>query len=131
MSVPGLNLLGLALTAIGPQPVVWTPWVSSTVLGHGRMVPVFGPPQTITTGSVQAVPRTRYAALGLDYTRNYVTWFTPAPVRGAERDRAPDRFVWAGRLFDVATVTAWAVQDGWSEVVGIDVGSADTGSVES
>ena len=131
MSVPGLNLLGLALTAIGSQPVVWIPWASNATLPDGMVVSNFAPPQTITTGSVQAVPRTRYAAMGLDYTRNYVTWFTPAAVRGVERDRTPDRFIWGGRLFDVVTVTAWAAQDGWSEVVGIDVGPSDAGSVES
>jgi len=124
VSIPGLNLLGLALGAIASQPVVWIPWLSSTVLADGMVVPNFAPPVSVPNGSVQAVPRTRYASMGLDYSKNYVTWFTPAAVRGVERDRTPDQFVWNGTLFDVLTVTAWNAQDGWCEVVGVDVGPA-------
>lgn len=124
MSIPGLNLLGLALGAIASQPVVWIPWASSTVLPDGMIVPNFGTPVPVPTGSVQAVPRTRYASMGLDYSKNYVTWFTSAAVRGVERDRTPDQFVWNGTLFDVTAVTPWNAQDGWCEVVGVDIGPA-------
>lgn len=124
MSIPGLNLLGLALGAIAPQSVDWIPWASSTVLPDGMIVPNFGAPRTVPNGSVQAVPRARYASMGLDYSKDYVTWFTPAAVRGVERDRTPDQFAWNARLFDVHTVTAWNAQDGWCEVVGVDIGPA-------
>jgi hypothetical protein len=124
MSVPGSNLLRAALRAIRPQSVTLYRFAGRTTSATGRDVSTFSPPVLVTEGSVQAVPRTRYAAMGLDFTRSYVTWFTSASVRGIERDRAPDQFVFGGRLYDVTSVTPWNLQDGWNEVVGVDLGPA-------
>lgn len=121
--IPGSNLLRSALRLIGNQTVTLTPWVSSTTSPTGRDVSSYGTQVVVTEGSVQAVPRDRYADMGLDYTKSYVTWFTSATVRGVERNRGPDRFTYGGRLYEVHTVTPWNLQDGWNEVVGVDIGS--------
>lgn len=122
--IPGSNVLSLALRAIGPQTVTLYRFASRSIAATGREVSVYAPPVTVRDGSVQPVPRMRYAAMGLDLTRSYVTWFTSAAVRGVERDRAPDVFVFGGRRYDVTSVTAWNLQDGWNEITGVDVGPA-------
>lgn len=122
--IPGSNLLRSALSVISRQTVILYRWSVRTTTADGLDVPLFEVPEAISEGSVQAVPRSRYTAMGLDYTRNYVTWFTPATVRGIERDRAPDQFEFAGRIYDVYSVTPWNAQDGWNEVLGIDIGPA-------
>ena len=124
MTVPGSNVLRMALRVLGRQTVVLYRYASRSTSATGRDVAVYSPPLVVTEGSVQPVPRTRYAAMGLDLTRSYVTWFTSASVRGIERDRAPDQFVFGGRLYDVTAVTPWNLQDGWNEVVGVDLGPA-------
>ena len=122
--IPGANLLRMALRLIGPQTVVLYRFSARTLEPNGQWVSAFSSPLVVTEGSLQAVPVTRYAAMGLDYERTYVTWYTSALCQGAARDRAPDQFVWNGRLFDVHSVTPWMLQDGWNEVVGVDVGPA-------
>lgn len=124
MTVPGINVLSLALRAIGRQTVTLYRYAGRTTTATGRDVSAYSAPVTVAEGSVQAVPRTRYAAMGLDLTKSYVTWFTTAAVRGVERDRAPDAFAFSGRRYDVTSVTPWNAQDGWNEVVGVDVGPA-------
>lgn len=120
--IPGSNLLRSALTIIARQTVVLYRWSVRTTTDDGLDVSGYDSPETIREGSVQAVPRNRYDSMGLDYTRNYVTWFTSATVRGIERDRSPDQFVYGGRRYEVQTVTPWNLQDGWNEVVGVDIG---------
>lgn len=122
MTVPGSNVLRLALSVLGRQTVVLYRYAARTTNATGRDVTVYAAPAVVTEGSVQAVPRTRYASMGLDLTRSYVTWFTTASVRGIERDRAPDAFLFGGRRYDVTAVTPWNLQDGWNEVLGVDVG---------
>lgn len=122
--IPGSNLLGQALTLIGSQAVTFYACTGRAVRTTGRDVSTFAAGETVPLGSVQAVPRERYQARGLDYSKSYVTWFTPRAVRGVERDRGADEFAWNGRRYAVESVTPWAAQDGWSEVLGIDVGAA-------
>lgn len=122
--IPGSNLLRSALSVIARQTVILYRWTGSVTNAAGLDVSSYAAAETVTEGSVQAVPRNRYDALGLDYSRNYVAWFTTAAARGVERDRAPDQFTYGGRLYDVQLVTPWNLQDGWNEVLGIDIGPA-------
>jgi len=122
--IPGVNLLRQALKLIGPQTVKLQLFSSRAVQPNGQWRSTYSAPVDIPEGSLQAVPVTRYAAMGLDFERTYVTWYTSAKCQGAARDRSPDQFIWNGRLFDVHSVTPWMMQDGWNEVVGVDVGPA-------
>lgn len=122
--IPGSNLLSQALTMIAPQSVVYFADTGRTVTATRREVTAYAPGVTINAGSVQAVPRTRYQAMGLDYAKSYVTWFVPRSVLGVERDRSGDQFQWNGRRYGVESVTPWFAQDGWVEILGIDKGPA-------
>lgn len=120
--IPGSNLLRSALSLIARQTVYLYRWSGRSTTADGMDVSTFSSPEAITEGSVQAVPRNRYDSMGLDYSRNYVTWFTTATATGVERDRSPDQFVYGSRRYEVQLVTPWNLQDGWNEVLGIDLG---------
>lgn len=122
--IPGSNILRSALRLLGNQTVILYRYAGRVTTPTGRDVSAFSPPITHPEGSVQAVPRTRYSDLGLDYSKDYVTWFVPTIVQGVERDRSPDRFIFGIRLYEVHSVTPWNRQDGWNEVVGVDIGPA-------
>jgi len=119
--IPGANLLSQALTMIASQSVTYYADTGRTTSATGRDVTVFAPGVAVTLGSVQAVPRTRFQSMGLDYSRSYVTWFVPRSILGVERDRSGDEFEWNGRRYKVEAVTPWFAQDGWVEVLGIDI----------
>lgn len=129
--IPGSNLLRSALRLLGNQTVAHLPWTGRTTSPTGRDVSTYGAGVVYTEGSVQAVPRERYADMGLDYTKKYVTWFVPAVIRGVERDRSPDRFSYNGFLYEVVDVTAWNAQDGWNEVLGVELFPASSGGSEN
>lgn len=120
--IPGSNLLRSALRLLGNQTVILYRYAGRVTTATGRDVSAFSPPITHPEGSVQALPRSRYADLGLDYSKSAVTWFVPTIVQGVERDRSPDKFVFGPRLYEVHAVTPWNLQDGWNEVVGVDIG---------
>jgi hypothetical protein len=124
--IPGSNLLRSALSVIARQTVILYRWSGRSTTADGMDVSTFSAPETIAEGSVQAVPRNRYDSMGLDYSRNYVTWFTSAAVTGVERDRSPDQFVYGSRRYEVQLVTPWNLQDGWNEILGIDIGPEGT-----
>lgn len=125
MSVPGMNLLGLALGAIGHQPVVYSQYLSSTIDNKGRNIPQFAAPVGVPVGSVQAVPRGRYEQLGLSLSKEYVNWFVPRYVLGVCRDADGDRFNWRGEVWQVESTTDWSAQDGWCQCLSVRLGGAD------
>lgn len=125
MSVPGMNLLGLALTVIGSQPVEYYQCTGPAVPNAaGFMAAPYAPAVLVTTGSVQAVSRARYAQLGLDLAKDYANWFVPRAVFGVDRDESGDRFAWRGALWQVESTTDWSAQDGWVQALAARVGVA-------
>ena len=123
--IPGSDLLSQALGLIASQTVTFYAWLSRYTNSVGKDVDEFAEGVDITFGSVQAVPANRYEQLGLDRKRSYVTWFVPAvSVEGLRRNRNSDQFVYAGRRYSITSETPWAAQDGWREIVGMDIGAA-------
>jgi hypothetical protein len=125
MNVPGFNLLGLALTMIGSQPVQYQRCTGPAVPNEaGFMAAPYAPAVPVNVGSVQAIPRARYSQLGLDLSKDYVTWFVPRAVFGVDRDESGDRFTWRGKLWQVESCTDWSAQDGWAQALAARIGEA-------
>jgi E217 collar protein gp28 len=122
--VPGSNLLAEALQLIEPQTVRYFQWTDRATSATGRQVSEFAPGVDIEEGSLQAVPLTRYAMLGLDLKKKYTSWFVTVEVVGVDRDRAGDCYEFNGRRYQVVTETNWFTQDGWVCVIGVDIGAA-------
>lgn len=124
MSVPGSNLLAEALQLIESQAVEYFQFTANTTTATGREVSGFAPGVVIEEGSLQAVPLTRYAMMGLDLKKKYTSWFVSANVVGVDRDRSGDCYEYNGRRYQVVTETNWFTQDGWVCVIGVDIGAA-------
>lgn len=123
LNIPGAGLLGMALRLIQPQRVNWYQFTGRTLDTDRKYINSYADAAPIDLCSVQAVPLSRYDMLGLDRKRKYITWFVPAAAVGTDRDRSSDEFGWNNRRYSIVTETPWNVQDGWMEILGIDVGA--------
>lgn len=124
MNIPGADLLGIALGVIGSQQVRYYLNTGREANDSGRLMALFADGVDVPQGSVQAVPRSRYASYGLDFQKSYVTWFVEQTVIDVQRNKSGDRFKWNNRVYECVSVTDWVSQDGWSEVMGVDIGPA-------
>lgn len=122
MTVPGSNLLAQALAMIGPQSITYYQDAGRTTSAAGFDVTAYEEPITVSRASVQAVPLRNYASLGLDFKRKYVNVFACADIIGLDRDRSGDQVGYAGKRYDIEASTPWYGQDGWVEMLCIEVG---------
>lgn len=123
MIVPGSNLLALAMGVIGQQAIAWARNTGLTTLASGAQVPTWADPVTIY-GSLQPVDNTLLQQLGLDWTKNYCTFYAPAEFREVDRDQTGDRLTYAGKTYQVLNKTSWFAQDGWERVMCVEVPNA-------
>lgn len=119
--IPGSNLLSQALSLIRPQSIAYLQCTGRTLDAAGRDVAVYAAPVDVPRTSVQAVPLGRYAQLGLDYKRRYVTVFAPVNIVGVSRDRTGDRISYDSEYYDVEMETPWFRVDGWVEILAVYV----------
>jgi hypothetical protein len=129
MSIPGENLLSVALTVISSQEVLYYQFIGRTLNVQGVYVSNFANPAIeVWEGSVQPVNRSVYAERGLEFEKNYVTWFLPyIDAIDLVRDESGDQFEFNGKRYQLKGKTDWFSQDGWNELLAIEIGPA-TGS---
>ncbi len=120
MNIPGVNLLSIAGRAIRFQRVTWLRFMGRVENELGVWVPAYYPP-TVIKGSWQPVSRDRYEQQGLDLTRKYYNFFTSHPLRGVDVDRGADLVEYRGRRHEVVDVLPWDEEDGWSNVLVVEV----------
>ena len=122
MTVPGSNLLNIALGAIRPQKVGYWAWQSRTPNAAGKFDDVYAP-RVDLIGSFQPVSRDRVQMLGLDVSKSYATLYASAISEPVSRDRGADRYDYAGRMYAALGNVDWFAQDGWQGVMLVDVGN--------
>lgn len=115
-----MNVLAVALGVIARQPVHLLRFAGNVRQPTGVDLPTYATPVAIL-GSVQAVPRTNYEALGLDFGKDYVNLYTTVLVRAIERDGSGDVFAYAGRYYHAQDRTDWMAQDGWNDVLAVQI----------
>lgn len=120
MIVPGSNLLRMAMGVIGAQEVQWLQFLGKTTNAAGIDVPTFAEPVTVY-GSFQAVGQNLLQNLGLDWTKNYATFYATMDFGDVERDKTGDRLVYGGKTFSCESKTPWFEQDGWSRVLCVEI----------
>lgn len=121
MSVPGVNVLGLALSVLAPQMVNFYAWTGNTTSASGKEVPTYAA-GVKRRGSLQPVNRSNIQQMGLEMSKSYMTFFGPGTVRTLERDGAPDAFGYGGRRYNALSLVDWQTQDGWTAALCVDVG---------
>ena len=124
MSVPGQNILLIALGAIARTPVAYYKDLGRTTSATGRDVTQFADVVIIEDSQVQAVPRNRYENMGLDYQKDYVTWFVANNVIDLKCDVSGDQMTWNGKRYQLVSETDWFAMDGWTYVLCVQIGTA-------
>lgn len=120
--IPGSNLLRLAIGVIGAQTVMWSHATGRTNNIIGLLVTTYADPVAVT-GSFQPVPRALIETLGLDFNKEYVTFFTTTSFQDIGRDDAPDKFVFDGSTYQVLNNTEWMAVDGWNSSIAVKITS--------
>ena len=120
--IPGINVLGIAFGAIAQQTVRHLVATGRTQNAVGSWVTTYATPVAVRA-SWQPVDAKKYEQLGLDMAKEYHNIWLKSPVTGIQRGKSPDRFIGPdNRLHEVVVIKDWYGQDGWSEVMVIDVG---------
>lgn len=117
---PSSNLLAQALTVIAPSPITWYACTGRSLNAVRQWVSTFDE-GVVLRGSVQAVPRSRYQALGLDFQKQYINIFTTTNIASVGRDASGDQFSWNGKRYEIPNKTDWIIQDKWNEVMAVEV----------
>lgn len=118
--VPGSNLLNRALRLVGSKTVAYSSFAGRELNDVGIYVPLFSNVVEVI-GSVQAVPRSVYQSIGLDWQKNYVMFYTTKIVIDVERSKAGDRFVHDGKTWQVLSQTDWSPIDGWTGALAVQI----------
>src|SRR5690242_14433873 len=104
--IPSSDLLDFALTIIETQTVQYKKTNGRTTSSVGQYIPSFDDPVNVD-GSMQPVPRSRYEAYGLDFSKNYYTFYVSKDFIGVDRDVAGDQIIFNGKLFQVQSTNDW------------------------
>lgn len=117
------NLLDQALSVIPKQSFTYIKFKSRTISDNGLMVNTYENAQTYE-GSVQAVDSKMYEQLGLDKAKKYIQVFSSLYIKNVASQVAPDRIGWNGKLYEVVDCTDWYNQDGWTNIIAVEIKNA-------
>lgn len=116
-----MNVLTMALALIPRSTFEVLEWVENTTDDRGIMVDTYAEP-VVNVGHVQAVNRSAYQALGLDFQKRYIKVFTDStPVGDLYRDRSADIIVWNGQQYKATSTSDWMVLDGWQRITAVAI----------
>ena len=131
MSTPGSNTLAMAMSVLGRTPVSYFKFSGRTTNAGGVMLTTYSSAVTISSGSVQAISKQKYEALGLDWEKSYISWYVPnLDAVDLARDVSGDVIEVLGRRWQLMGSNNWLLIDGWKSLVAVDIGSA-TGALNN
>lgn len=122
--IPGSNILNIALTAIGMQQVLYYRFLTRVTNEIGLDESNYDSP-IVVSGSLQPVPRNRYEQLGLDFNRNYFTFYAAKNIQDLARDVSGDRISFNGKVFDCLSANDWYGIDGWLAITIVEISEPD------
>lgn len=122
--IPGIDLLGVALQVIGKQSITYYRNTGRTLGASGKYVASFGQGCCLE-GSFQPVPRSRYQMFGLDFQKNYATFFASIDAMDLVRDAAGDQLTYCGKRYQVESTTPWFSQDGWKSILCVEIANVE------
>lgn len=124
MSIPGANILNMALTVIAQQTVQYYAYVSRSLNVVGQEVTVYAAVVNVV-GSWQPLPRKLYMQYGLDLQKDYFTFYTSNDVLDVTRDVSGDQIAFMGKRFQVESNNDWFQLDGWKGVLCCNLGASN------
>ncbi len=114
------NLLKKALTIIPSSDFGYSKFLGRATNDIGIDVATYDTEITLK-GSVQAVPRSLYQHMGLDWKRNYITIYNSDDIVGIERDSSGDKVTFDSKTFLVLDENDWKAIDGWKGILCVEV----------
>lgn len=114
--IPGSNLLKTALKIISPQTITYYRFVSRALNDIKQWVATYASPVEIS-GSFQPVPRALYAQYGLDFSKDYFTFYTNTNIFSTQRDVSGDQIIFEGQQYQCEANNDWFALDGWKGVL--------------
>lgn len=106
------NILKLAFGAIPPRKIQWQKFASVSTNPDGTEYAVYDAPVEIT-GFVVPVNKGAYKALGLDFTKVYMSVYTLSDVKDNFKQEVPDRLLFDYGVWNVETTKDWYIYNGW------------------
>lgn len=116
VGVPGQNVLRMALTLIHKQCLRYYQFSSRALNSVGQDVTTYLAPVTMR-GSWQPVPRKVYMQYGLDFQKDYYTFYTSNDVLDIQRDVSGDQLIFNGKRYQVESNNDWFPMDGWKGII--------------
>lgn len=120
MSVPGGNLLNLAMSVIAKQQMTWTQYVGRTAAENGDWVPEYAAGIPVA-GSIQPIKRSLYEHMGLDFQKAFYNIFLPNKIIDVRRAAAGDLLMYGCKTFSVVSTEPWFQMDGWDQCLCVEV----------
>jgi hypothetical protein len=108
------------MSIIGKQSFQYLKFTGRTTNAAGLDVATYAPAVTLR-GSVQAVPRSVYQNMGLDFQKNYVNIYVSQEILDITRDVSGDKISFNGKLFLCLSKTAWYAMDGWDNILCVEI----------
>lgn len=118
--IPGSNILQQAQALIQPTQVQLHRVTGRTTDARGIDVTTYAAPETILA-NVQAVRRSQYQRMGLDYNKRYIAIWSSVDLRDLTRDSSGDQITWQGRRHELINEEDWTDIDQWNSVLAIEV----------
>lgn len=112
MRFPGSNLLEDAFGAIDPAEVKYKKFMGRVLNNNGDWVTGYAESVDVEA-SVQAISRTAYKNMELDFQKSYFNLYACMNVNDIDRDQTGDQFIFPdGRIYQVESKTDWFGPDG-------------------
>lgn len=119
-NIPGQNLLNIALRVIKEQTIQYYQFDTRTLNNVGQYETVFLDPVNIV-GSFQPVPRSLYRTYGLDFQKEYYTFYTSNDLLDLTRDVSGDQIAFMGKRYQCQSNNDWFKLDGWKGVLCVNI----------
>lgn len=120
MAIPGGNILKMAQRVIASQTVAYHQFLCREPNEVGQQVAKYAQAVTLK-GSFQAVPRTLYQTLGLEFNKNYINFYVSKALIDIERNVSGDQLSFMGKKYQVESATDWMGMDGWVAVLCVQI----------
>lgn len=121
--IPGGDLLDDALSVIDARTALYYKSNNRTLNSVGQFVTTYDAPVEVL-GSMQPVPRYRYEAYGLDFSKSYYTFYTSTDIIAVNRNVSGDQIIFASQLYQCQSSNDWFTVDGWKGILCVLLGDA-------
>lgn len=110
------NLLNKALSVVPQQTFNYLAFVSRTPNSVGQDVATYAAPRCMR-GSVQPIRRNLYQQYGLDFQRDYLTFYVSKNAIDVGRDVSGDQMQFNGNTYQCVSETDWFPMNGWTSIL--------------